>query len=151
MTIKEQIDADLKAAMLGGDKVLTTTLRGLKSAILNVEIAEGKREEGLSEETVTGLLGKEAKKRQESADLFKQGGNEEKYHDELAEKEVIAKYLPQQLDDQALNNLVETAITETGATGMQDMGKVIGLIKQRAGSSADGGRIAQLVKEKLSQ
>lgn len=151
MTIKQQIDADLKAAMLGGDKVLTTTLRGLKSAILNVEIAEGKREVGLSDEAAIALLGKEAKKRQESADLFKQGGNEEKYASEIAEKEVIGKYLPQQMDDEALNNLVETAITETGASGMQDMGKVIGLIKQRAGSSADGGRIAALVKERLSQ
>jgi uncharacterized protein YqeY len=149
MTIKEQIDADLKAAMLGGDKVLTTTLRGVKSAILNVEIAENKRDIGLSDAEVTNILGKEAKKRQESADLYQQGGNEEKAAAELAEKLVIEKYLPAQLDDEALRNLVVAAITETGAVGMQDMGKVIGLVKQRAGASADGGRIASLVKEKL--
>lgn len=150
MTIKEQIDADLKTAMLGGDKVLTTTLRGLKSAILNVEIAENKRNEGLSEDTVIGILGKESKKRQESADLYKQGGNEEKAAAELTEKEVIAKYLPTQISEEDIVKLVDEAIAVSGASGMQDMGKVIGLVKQRAGASADGGRIAALVKEHLS-
>lgn len=151
MTIKEQIDADLKTALLGGDKVLATTLRGVKAAILNVEIAENKRDSGLSDEEVTNILIKEAKKRQESADLYSQGGNEEKAKAELAEKLVIEKYLPKQMDDEALKNLVDAAVTETGASGMQDMGKVIGLVKSRAGAAADGGRIAQMVKEKLSQ
>jgi len=150
MTIKEQIEADLKAAMLGGEKVLTTTLRGLKSAILNVEIAENKRDTGLSDEEVTGILGKEAKKRQESADMYTAGGSADKAAAESLEKEVIEKYLPKQMDDEALKNLVETAVTETGATSMQDMGKVIGLVKTRAGAAADGGRIAQMVKQRLS-
>jgi len=150
MTIKEQIEADLKTAMLGGDKVLTTTLRGLKSAILNVEIAENKRDSGLTDEEVTNILGKEAKKRQESADMYTQGGSAEKAAAETLEKQVIEKYLPKQMDDEALKNLVEAAITETGAATMQDMGKVIGLVKSRAGASADGGRIAQAVKERLS-
>jgi len=150
MTIKEQIDADLKAAMLGGEKDLTTTLRGLKAAVLNVEIAENKREAGLSDEEVTNIFVKEAKKRQESADLFTQGGNAEKAAHEIGEKKIIEKYLPEQMDDEALRNLVEAAITETGAATIQDMGKVIGLVKQRAGTGADGGRIAATVKEKLS-
>ncbi len=149
MSLKQRIDADLKTAMLAGDKVLTTTLRGLKAAILNTEIAENKRENGLNDDEVINILGKEAKKRQESADLFTQGGNAEKAAAETLEKQVIEKYLPTQMDDEALRNLVEAAITETGAAGMQDMGKVIGLVKQRAGASADGGRIAALVKEKL--
>jgi uncharacterized protein YqeY len=150
MTIKQQIDADLKTAMLGGDKVLTTTLRGLKSAILNVEIAENKREAGLSDEEVTSILGKEAKKRQESADMYTAGNSAEKAAAETLEKQVIEKYLPAQMDDEALKNLVEAAITESGAATMQDMGKVIGLVKSRAGASADGGRIAQMVKERLN-
>ncbi|CAN5397766.1 GatB/YqeY domain-containing protein [soil metagenome] len=149
MSLKEQIDADLKAAMLGGDKVLTTTLRGLKAAILNIEIAENKRDSGLSDDEVIGILQKEAKKRQESADLFTRGGNAVKAADEADEKIVIEKYLPAQLEDEALKNLVEAAITETGAASMQDMGKVIGLVKARAGASVDGGRIAVLVKELL--
>ena len=150
MSIKQQIEADLKTAMLGGDKVLTTTLRGLKSAILNVEISENKRETGLGDEEVTAILGKEAKKRQESADMYTTGGRADKAAAETLEKQVIEKYLPAQIDDEALKNLVEAAITETGATTMQDMGKVIGLVKSRAGASADGGRIAQMVKERLS-
>lgn len=150
MTIKEQIDADLKTAMLGGDKVLATTLRGLKAAVLNVEIAENKRDNGLSDDEVIAILGKEAKKRQESADLYTQGGNAEKAAAETLEKQVIEKYLPTQMDDEALKNLVESTITETGAAGMQDMGKVIGIVKAKAGASADGGRIAAMVKERLS-
>lgn len=150
MTLKVQIDADLKTAMLGGDKVLTTTLRGLKSAILNVEIAENKRDTGLTDDEVTVILGKEAKKRQESADMYTQGGSADRAAAETLEKQVIEKYLPQQMDDEALKNLVEAAVTETGAATMQDMGKVIGIVKQRAGASADGGRVAQMVKERLS-
>ncbi|MDB5182349.1 MAG: hypothetical protein JWO47_133 [Candidatus Saccharibacteria bacterium] len=150
MTIKQQIDADLKTAMLGGDKVLTTTLRGLKSAILNVEISENKRDTGLSDEEVTNILGKEAKKRQESADMYTQGNSPDKAAAESLEKQVIEKYLPAQMDDEALKNLVEAAVTETGAATMQDMGKVIGLVKSRAGASADGGRIAQMVKQRLA-
>jgi uncharacterized protein YqeY len=72
---KQQIDADLKTAMLAGDKTLVTTLRGLKSAILYVEVAENAREKGLPEDAVVAILQKEAKKRQESADLYLQGGN----------------------------------------------------------------------------
>lgn len=150
MTIKQQIDNDLKTAMLAGDKVLTTTLRGIKSAILNVEISENKRDVGLTDEEVTTILGREAKKRQESIDMYTQGGNAEKAAAETLEKQVIEKYLPQQMDDEALKNLVMAAITETGASQMQDMGKVIGVVKTRAGATADGGRIARFVKEALS-
>ena len=150
MTIKQQIEADLKAAMLGGDKDLATTLRGIKAAVLNIEIAENKRETGLTDDEVIALLGKEAKKRQESSDLFAQGGNTEKAAHEAGEKKIIEKYLPAQMDDEALKNLVEAAITESGATGMQDMGKVIGAVKAKAGASVDGSRVAAMVKGHLS-
>ena len=149
MTIKEQIDADLKTAMLGGDKVLTTTLRGVKSAILNVEIAENKRDTGLTDAEVTSILGKEAKKRQESVDMYTTGNLPDKAAAEALEKQVIEKYLPKQMDDEALQNLVVAAITETGAAGIQDMGKVIAMVKLKAGAEADGSRIAGMVKEKL--
>lgn len=150
MTIKEQIDSDLKTAMLGGDKVLTTTLRGIKAAILNVEISENKRDTGLTDTEVTGILGKEAKKRQESVDMYTAGNLPEKAAAEALEKQVIEKYLSLQMSDEALKNLVEAAITETGAATMSDMGKVIGLVKAKAGAEADGGRIAQMVKEGLA-
>ncbi len=150
MTIKEQIEADIKQAMLGGDKTLVTTLRGLKSAILYAEVAEGSREEGLGEEAVITLLQKEAKKRAESADLYKRGGNTEKAVAEEAEKEVIAKYLPEQMDESELAEIVKKQAGALSITEVQQMGQLIGAVKKEAGASADGSVIARLVKEYLN-
>jgi uncharacterized protein YqeY len=149
MALKQQIDQDLKAAMLAGDKTLTTTLRGLKSAILNMEIAQGSRDSGLSEVDTINVLAKESKKRQESADLYVQGGNQERADAELQEKSVIERYLPRQISEEDLIKLINQAITDMGANSPQQMGQVIGAVKQKAGASADGGTIARLVKEKL--
>jgi uncharacterized protein len=149
MTIKETIEQDLKAAMLGGDKTLTTTLRGLKSAILYAEVAKGNREVGLSDEEITDLFTKEAKKRQESADLYTQGGNSERAEAELGEKAVIARYLPEQLSDDDLKAIIDEVVTSTGASGPQAMGQVIGAVKSKTAGSAEGAKIAQFVKERL--
>ncbi|MDQ3093907.1 MAG: GatB/YqeY domain-containing protein [bacterium] len=151
MSLKTTIDADLKTAMLAGDKTLVMTLRGLKAAILTVEVAEGKRDEGLSDEAVISLFQKEAKKRQESADFFAQGGNTQKQQDELAEKIVIEKYLPAQLGETEIAEIIDTVIAETGASSMKQMGQVIGAVKSKTGASGDGATIARLVKEKLGQ
>jgi uncharacterized protein YqeY len=148
--LKQQIDADLKQAMLSGDKTLTTTLRGIKSVILYAEVAANKRDDGLTDDELVALLTKEAKKRQESADFYAQGGNTQGSEAELAEKAVIAGYLPAQLDDAALLAIVEDAISQSGVTSVQDMGKVIAIVKQKAGAGAEGGRIAGFVKEKLT-
>lgn len=86
MSLKNQIDADIKVAMLAGEKTLVTTLRGLKSAILNVEVAKGLRETGLADSEITDILAKEAKKRQESADMYTQGNSPERAAAELTEK-----------------------------------------------------------------
>ena len=149
--MKQQIDIDLKAAMLSGDKVLTTTLRGLKSAILNVEIAENKRDQGLGDNEIITVFQKEAKKRQESADLYTQGGNAEKAQAELDEKLVIEKYLPAQMDEAQIRTIVDEVIGDIGADSMQQMGQIIGAVKQKTGAAADGAIIARLVKERLSQ
>lgn len=149
MSIKEQIERDLKQALLAGDKELVTTLRGLKSAILNAEIAKNVRDKGLSDEEVTELLSKEAKKRQESADLYKQGGSNDRAEKELAEKKVIERYLPEQLSDEEVAKEVEEAIKETGANSMQQMGQVISKVRESTKGQADGGTIARIVKEKL--
>ncbi len=149
MSVKQQIDQDLKQAMLGGDKVLVTTLRGLKSAILYVEVATGKRDEGLPDEEIMTVLAKEAKKRQESADLYDQGGNAEKAAAEREEKRVIEQYLPAQLSDEDLNKLVDQALSEVEATGPQAMGQAIGKVKQLSQGQADGARIAAAVKARL--
>ncbi len=147
--LKQRIDQDLKTALLSGDKVLATTLRGLKSVILYEEVAKGTREQGLSDEDIIVLFAKEAKKRQESADLYKQGGSDEKAQAELNEKKIIEAYLPQQLSDDELIQIVDAAIKELGANGPQFMGQVIGLVKQKVGATADGARVAAQVKERL--
>jgi uncharacterized protein len=149
MGLKEQINQDLKTAMLAGDKTLTTTLRGLKSSILDAEISKGVRETGLSEQEITDILAKEAKKRQESVELYVQGGNQEKADAELAEKEVISKYLPKQLSEQEISELVNQAVDELG-NDPANMGKIIGQVKAATKGAADGALIAKLVKEKLS-
>ncbi len=135
--------------MLAGDKQLTTTLRGLKSAVLYAEVAAGKRDQGLDDEAVIALFSKEAKKRQESADLYQKGEAPEKAAAELAEKQVIERYLPQQMDDDELADVVDQVIASQGASGMQAMGQVVAAVKQQVGARADGGRIAAAAKSKL--
>lgn len=150
MGLKQQIDADLKQAMLAGDKTLTTTLRGLKSVILYAEVALSKREEGLDDQSIVQLLTKEAKKRQESADLYRQGGDPVRADAELQEKEVIARYLPPQLDDEELERIIDRVIDEYDAVDAQAMGPIIAKVKQEAGAAADGARIAAKVKGKIA-
>jgi uncharacterized protein len=147
--LEQQIEQDIKAALLAGDKVKATTLRGLKSTILNVKVAQGKRESGLSDDEVLPVLAKEAKQRQESADMYVQGGNQAKAEAELTEKALIETYLPDQLSEDELKVLIDEAIATTGASGPQAMGQVIGQVKAKTGASADGAVIARLVKEKL--
>ena|SRR5688572_899114 len=147
--LKARIDQDLKTALLAGDKVLATTLRGLKSVILYAEVAKGVRDEGLGDDEIIVLLSKEAKKRQESADLYEKGGNQEKAEAEMTEKKVIEAYLPSQMSDEDLSGLVKETIAELGVSGPSAMGQVIGAVKQKAGAQADGARVAQSVKEHL--
>lgn len=148
MSLKQQIDADLKTAMLAGDKILTMTLRGLKSAILDAEIAKRVRDTGLSDEEVITLLQKEAKKRQESAVMYIQGNSQERADAELKEKEVITKYLPDQMDEAEIGSLVDQAIIDIGKD-QANMGRIIGQVKQTSKGAADGAIIARIVKEKL--
>lgn len=151
MTIKESIESDLKIALLAGEKDKITTLRGLKSVILYAEIANNVRDKGLDDEQVMQLLNKEVKKRLESAEMYIQGGSKERADKELAEKLIITNYLPAQMSDDELSVLVDQALIDTKATGMQDMGKVIALVKERSGGQADGGRIASVVKAHLKE
>lgn len=150
MSLKQQIDQDLKGAMLGGEKTLVETLRGIKSAILNAEIASNKRDTGLSDDEMVQLLTKEAKKRQESAELFKQGGNDVKAQAELDEKAVIQNYLPDQLSESETASLVDEVVLSLGDVNPQMMGQIIAQVRQKAGAGADGALIARLVKEKIS-
>ena len=147
--LKDTIQSDLKAAMLSGDKTRASVLNMIKSVILNEEIARGIRDTGLQDEAVLLLLQKEAKKRVDAAELYKNADDDGRAAIELAESELISGYLPEQMDDGELEAIVEDQIATIKPDGMKDMGRVIGAVKAKVGQRADGGRVAQLVKQKL--
>lgn len=149
MKLTERIAANFKDAMLARDSFKTELLSGLKAAILNEEVAKGARDTGLSEEAIVQLIAREAKKRDEAAGLFEQGGNLESASKERREAEVLKTYLPEQMSEEEVKALVETVIAEEKPEGMKDMGRVIGAVKAKAGNSADGALVAKLVKESL--
>lgn len=149
--IKEKLTQDLKEALLARDSDRATVIRGLKSAILYAEVAEGKREEGLGDEACITIIQKEAKKRQESVDMYVQAGEQARADKELAEKQLIDAYLPRQLTEAEITAIVSEVIDQTGATDIKSMGSVIGAVKAQAKGAADGAIIARLVKEKLSE
>lgn len=148
MSLKSRIDQDLKAAMLGGDKPLVSVLRGIKSAILYEELAKNQREVGMDDGQLIILLQKELKKRVEAADLFARGGAKEREENERYEAGVITAYLPQQITDEELTEIIKEIIGQLGNGA--NMGSVIGAVKAKVGASADGSRIAQKVKEELA-
>jgi uncharacterized protein YqeY len=147
--LEQKIEQDIKTALLAGDSRRVSTLRGLKAVLLNVKVATGKRETGLSDDEVLVQLGKQAKQRQESADMYVQGGDQARAEAELAEKAIIEAYLPAQLSEAEIIKLIDEVIAQTGASGQAAMGQVIGQVKQKAAAAADSAVIARLAKEKL--
>ena len=145
--MRDELQADLKAAMIARDELKKTTLSGLKSAIKYAEIDAGHE---FNDDEIIKLLMKEAKKRRESIELYKQGGNQESADKEAAELEIIEGYLPDAPSEEEVAKAVEAAIASTGASSMQDMGKVMGAVKGQLGDTVDGGLVAKLVKEKLA-
>lgn len=151
MALKQRIENDLKAALLGGDRFVGETLRGLKAAILNEEVAQGKRDTGLDDDTIEQIVAKEIKKRNESAAIYDQNMREDSAADERREAEILSNYLPEQLTEAELKTVVDAKITELGATDAKLMGQVIGAVKKDVGNKADGQMIAKLVKQALSE
>jgi len=150
VALKQQIDNDLKAALLGGDRFSAEVLRGLKAVILNEEVAKGLREEGLTDEVIQQLIAREVKKRAESATIYDGADRPELAENERAESKIIATYLPEQVSEDDIKAFAVTKIAEMGVTDASGMGQVIGAVKKEFGSSADGGTIARIVKESLS-
>lgn len=150
MALKQRMQDDLKAALLGGDHFVAQTLRGLKAAILNEEVAQGKRDEGLDDAAIEQIIAKEVKKRNESAALYDQNMRQDAAADERREAEILSRYLPEQLSEAELKTVVDAKATELGATDAKMMGQVIGAVKKEVGNRADGALIAKLVKEKLA-
>lgn len=150
MALKQQIENDLKAALLSGDRFKAEVLRGLKAVITNEEIAKGARETGLDDETIEQLVARELKKRNESAEVYESAGRTELSDNEKKEAEVLAGYLPKQLTEQEVSKVVDRIISELGVSGTAVMGQVIGTVKKELGNSADGSMVAKIVKDKLS-
>jgi uncharacterized protein YqeY len=151
-TIKQRLQADLTAAMKARDEVATSTIRMLLSAITNAEVAGAEAVE-LTDDQVIVVLRSEAKKRVESAEVYEQNGRTESAAKERAELAVIERYLPAAMSDDDLEAIVDeeiAAAAANGAEGGKAMGMVIKAVRERAGASADGGRIAALVKSKLN-
>jgi len=148
--IKQSIDKEIKSAMLSGDKETVSVLRTIKSVILDAEVKTGKRQEGLADEDVIGLLQKEVKKRFEAAELYKNAGDQQRADKELHETEIINKYLPEMMSEEEIAKVVREIISTTEDVSMQKMGKIIGAVKAKTGSSADGAVIARLVKEQIN-
>ena len=151
MALKEQITNDLKAALLGGDRFVAETLRGLKAAILNEEVAAGKRDAGLSDDEIEKVVAKEVKKRNESANLYRQNSRDDLAEPEEKEAEVLKQYLPAQLSEDEIIAMVQRSIESLGASGTQAMGKVIASIKKEAGNTVDGAVLAKIVKQALNK
>ena len=149
--IRDDIKAATIAAMKGGDKETTGTLRLVQAAIKNRDIEA--RTGGAPKDDdalVTEVLQKMVKQRRESADIYRKNGREDRAEAEEAEIAVIERFLPQQLSDAEAETKVREIIEETGASSMKDMGRVMSLLKERLGASIEPARASGLVKAALS-
>ncbi len=147
----DSLHTDLKQAQLAHDEIKVSTLRMLLSEIRYVEIQkrEGVRGE-LSDEDILTVIGREIKKRKESITTFRQGGREDLAAKEEAEAQILFSYLPAQLSDEELMQIINKVIKETGATQLKDMGKVMSAVMSQIGGRAEGSRVSNFVKEELS-
>lgn len=149
MRLRQQIDADIKSAMLSKDKEALEALRGIKSLILLAETEKG-HEAGLAPEAEIKLLTKAAKQRKESADIFTREGRADLAQRELFQLSVINRYLPQQLTEAELIAELQKLIEAAGAKSVQDLGKVMALATRALAGKADGRLISEWVKKLLT-
>ena len=148
MTLKDQIIADMTAAMKAKDAPRTSTLRMVKAAIVNREKDKG---EQLDDEEVTKLLRSQVKQRRDSVEQYQKGGRQDLVDKETAEIAVIESYLPQAASQEEIEQAVVAAIAETSATSMKEMGAVMKAVMTRlAGKNADGRAVSETVKRKLA-
>jgi uncharacterized protein YqeY len=146
--LKNRLRADLTSAMKTRDELRTATLRMVLAAVSAEEVS-GKEARELSDDEVLAVLRREAKKRREAAEAFAGAGRAQQAEREDAEGGVLAAYLPAQLDDADLAALVADAVTRTGASGMRDMGKVMGAAQGAVAGRAEGSRVAAEVRRQL--
>lgn len=149
MSLKQQIDNDIKNAMLAKNKEELEALRAIKSLILLAETDKGASGE-ISADTENKLLQKAVKQRKESAEIFQQQGRQELADKENFQLEIISRYLPKQLSEDEIANELKKIIQQVGAKGPQDMGKVMGAATKALSGKADGKQISELVKKILN-
>lgn len=149
MSLKQQIDGDIKKAMLARNKEELEALRSIKSMILLAETEKGVTAE-ISADVENKLLMKAAKQRKESADIFSEQGRKDLADREQFQLDIINRYLPKQLAPDEIEAEVKAIIAELGAKGPQDMGKVMGVATKKLAGQADGKVISELVKKNLS-
>ena len=149
MGLKETLQSDLTEAIRSRDELTSGTIRMVLSAITNEEVS-GKTARVLTDAEIITVLSREAKKRREAADAFRDAGRADKSELETNEGEVIARYLPAQLSEEELKKLIADAITETGAAGPSGMGLVMKKIQPQIAGKADGGLVSSLVKAALN-
>ncbi|MFT5640047.1 MAG: hypothetical protein ACI9A7_000142 [Cyclobacteriaceae bacterium] len=149
MSLKTDIEAQIKQAMLKKEKTRLTALRAIKALILLAETEKGAKEE-LTKELELKLLTKAAKQRKDSFQIYKEQNREDLAEVESAELIVIEEFLPKQLTDDEVMAEVKEIIEETGASGPQDMGKVMGMATKKLSGKADGKLISQLARQLLN-
>lgn len=149
MSLKSTIENEIKQAMLNKDKDRLRALRSIKSLILLAETEKGGGD-GLSEDTEMKLLTKAAKQRRDSIDVFEQQGRDDLAATEKSELTVIESFLPKQLSEEEVEAEVQKVIQDVGASGPQDMGKVMGMATKKLAGKADGKVISTIAKKLLS-
>ncbi len=147
MSMEQQIQQDIKAAMLAKEKTRLESLRAIKAAILLAKTADGS--ESIADEAVVKIIQKLVKQRKETAEIYRQQNREELAVQELAEAAAMEVYLPKQLSEEELEAELKKIIAQVGATGPQDMGKVMGTATKALAGKADGKAISALVKKLL--
>jgi uncharacterized protein len=145
MNIEEKINADIKTAMLAKDSKRLEALRAIKSAILLLKTSP----EGFTEDTAMKAIQKEVKKRKESGDLYTQQNRADLAEVEIFQASVLEEYLPKQLSEDEVKTQLQAIITQVGATGAGDMGKVMGVASKQFAGKADNKLVSQLVKQLL--
>ena len=149
MGLQQQLMQEMKAAMKAKDTVALESLRAIKSALLLAQTEKGAGSE-MSEADEVKLVQKLVKQRKDSAAIYKEQGREDLAAPELAQVEVISRFLPEQLTEEEIEKVVVQTIDAIGATGMQDMGKVMGMVTKELAGQADGKTISTIVRSKLS-
>ena len=151
MALKEQIAEDIKSAMKAKDKIRLETVRSIKKVIIEKEVElRGKGKDALTPEDEIQLLVQQAKQRKDSIEQFLKAGREDLAEREQAELKVIETYLPEQMSDEQVEKIIVEVIAKVGATTAKDFGKVMGLAMKQLKGKADGKKIQEIVKSKLS-